>query len=1171
MLNLRLFGPVLLAFAIATLAAAAETGSIVPNGSFEQGEGDRPTGWTLEGAGEWVSGGAHSGRRCVAVEGEGRGVAFWACHDLPWKPNQLYQMSFWSRADAGTSGGCVVSGPVFANDDWGRSTEWTRARYVFLSPSTIPADAYLRVGVWETRGRVYFDDVELLPTLAIHKRFGDLELGEGERVEGTSYVFSHPFSGYANNYARPLAEFTAGYNSSRWVFGPGASVVYKHTVPGARLTEVKVTLAVNYHTEGTCVVEASSDGQKWEQIGTLDKVAAGEFPVPVALLPAEALMVRLRSPGQQEDERADSAPGSFQVNAYTFSATLDRDLGSRQGATTYVTIEQESPDLTVAVKDLGTGIGESVAQMTMTNRAATAVRLRAELVLTPEREGKPISFGADASVAAGATREVKIPWQATKVGTYDLGLRVTVGGKPVFAADAGQVTVPHIQDASYGYLISADGTADLWWCEGAWKIGRERAVPTKRNPELYVELARAEFEPVQLVVRPRRNLTGLRVSVSDLRGERGTLPASAVSIKQVEYVYVKHPTDKFGAESWWPDPLPAVKGPLDAPAGRNLPLWLTVHAPREARPGIYRGTVSLAAADGWRAQVPLRVRVFSFAIPEEVHVQTGLGLGQGEIWRYHNLTAAEDAQVREQVWDLYMQDWRDHHIAPYRFWTKGFEVKTSGFAWSGGEYDTEDPHTGKQCLKIVDDSPVGNPSAVMDGKIPLERGKPYVLRLWAKTASEGQEFMVTLGQINAAGQWLSGNNIDVVLSGTTQWKQYEVLIDPARFNAEAVSLSFTLRPTRWMEPGQTMGTTWFDDLYLGVEPDGPNLLADPGFEATPDDVKVTIDWTEWDRQAAKYLDDYHFTSFVLPVMGLGGGRYPNYDPGRFGPFKFGTPDYERLMGDYLMELQNHLEEKGWLKKAYIYWYDEPGEEDYDFVVERMKLIKRLAPKLTRMLTEQPEPPLYGAVDLWCPVLSNYSPEVLHARQKEGDRVWWYVCCGPRAPWLGLFIDHPHTDMRAWLWATWKWNVEGCLIWTTTWWTCGGLFGEKYQNPWEDPMSYTADSKPGAVGYWGNGDGRFLYPPNRRAWQDQETKYIEGPVDCYRWEQLRDGIDDYEYLWMLREAISKQPNSAAAKKARALLEVPAAVMGEDATQFSHQPLPMLEHRHRVAEALEALSK
>lgn len=1140
--------------------------SLLENGSFETGAGGRPAAWRLDGNGEWASSTWHSGRRSVAVKGVGKGTAMWRAENVRWKAGEVYQVRFWYRAEAGTTGGCVVSGPNFVNDDWGLRTQWTQARWAFRMPSKVPEDGYFRLGTWNVNGTVYFDDVALLPAMVIHRRFGDVELGEGERVDGTSYSFVHRLAGYGNNCARPLLAFTADYNSNRWVFGPGKYVVYRHGVAGARIKQASVAVTVNYYQRGTCVVEASSDGKSWTPIGRLDGLDSKELAVPNALLPAGEVYVRLRSPGQGE-KRADSAPGAFQVNQYQFTAELDRDMGTMAGTTTFITVLERSRVVDVKVRQLTLAAGKNTAVLAVTNRTSKPVSGQAAIVVT-DTAGRRQRAGVPFSVRPGATEEVSIPWEIRKPGDYQVEVEVVSADKLALRADAGALTVPDIMDSTYGYLISSDDSVDLWWCEGAWKIARDRLAPTAKRPEMMVEAARAEVEPVQLVIRPRKPLKGLKVAVSELKGEVASIPAAAVKVRQVEYVYVKRPTDRAGCEGWWPDPLPPVKGPLDAEAGQNLPLWITVHVPRTARPGVYRGRIELSAEGGWQASVPLRLRVYSFSIPRQVHLQTALGISQGNIWRYHNLTGADEA-LREKVWDLYMRDWRDHHISPYHFWTKPFRVEISGYEWSGGQYDSSTAHSGRQSLKVVDDNPRGNPSAAMKETVPVDPAKRYVLRWWAKTAADGQEFMVTLGQHDADGRWIPYHNIDIVRKGSTQWRQYEVTIGPGTITPKTRSVTVTLRPARWVESGETTGTTWYDDVFFAELPAGENLLRDPGFEKSPRDVKVTIDWTEWDRQARKYLDGYHFTSFRLPVMGLGGGRYPNYNKGMLGPFAFGTPEYERLMRDYLLQIQNHLEENGWLEKAYVYWYDEPGTNDYPFVVERMRLLKRLAPKLTRMLTEQPEEPLYGAVDLWCPVLHAYRPERLHARQKLGERVWWYVCCGPRAPWIGLFIDHPHTDMRAWLWATWKWQVEGCLIWTTNWWTVGSLFGAKYQNPWEDPMSYTAGSKPGAVRYWGNGDGRFLYPPNRKAWKDQQTQYIEGPVDSYRWELLRDGIEDYEYFWLLREAIARNPRSEKARRAARLLQVPESIIGDNATEYSHQPLPILEHRRRVAQALEEL--
>ena len=53
--------------------------------------------------------------------------------------------------------------------------------------------------------------------------------------------------------------------------------------------------------------------------------------------------------------------------------------------------------------------------------------------------------------------------------------------------------------------------------------------------------------------------------------------------------------------------------------------------------------------------------------------------------------------------------------------------------------------------------------------------------------------------------------------------------------------------------------------------------------------------------------------------------------------------------------------------------------------------------------------------------------------------------------------------------------------------------------------------------WGNGDGRFIYPP-LESFTDSSTPIIRGPIDSQRWEMLRDGIEDYEYFTILSELL-----------------------------------------------------
>jgi len=49
-------------------------------------------------------------------------------------------------------------------------------------------------------------------------------------------------------------------------------------------------------------------------------------------------------------------------------------------------------------------------------------------------------------------------------------------------------------------------------------------------------------------------------------------------------------------------------------------------------------------------------------------------------------------------------------------------------------------------------------------------------------------------------------------------------------------------------------------------------------------------------------------------------------------------------------------------------------------------------------------------------------------------------------------------------------------------------------------------------------GRFIYPPQDAANANPAGPVLDGPVDSIRWEMLRDGIEDYEYLTILERLL-----------------------------------------------------
>jgi hypothetical protein len=173
-----------------------------------------------------------------------------------------------------------------------------------------------------------------------------------------------------------------------------------------------------------------------------------------------------------------------------------------------------------------------------------------------------------------------------------------------------------------------------------------------------------------------------------------------------------------------------------------------------------------------------------------------------------------------------------------------------------------------------------------------------------------------------------------------------------------------------------------------------------------------------------------------------------------------------------------------------------------------------------------------------------------------------------------FIDHPGTELRLWPWQSWQYGVKGILVWATIYWTSPLAYPEPtLQDPWGDPMSWvTGYGNPvGLRSPWGNGDGRFLYPPRRDPNKSTEP-CLDGPINSIRWENLRDGVEDYEYFWLLQQAANDGARRGLAagllEDARALLRVPEAI-STDLTHFTTDPRAILEHRDKLARMIERL--
>jgi hypothetical protein len=500
--------------------------------------------------------------------------------------------------------------------------------------------------------------------------------------------------------------------------------------------------------------------------------------------------------------------------------------------------------------------------------------------------------------------------------------------------------------------------------------------------------------------------------------------------------------------------------------------------------------------------------------------------------------------------------------------------------WENIRIVNNETHSGNGALLIYDQDTKSNFTVAYRPliKIPPEG---FRVTFWYRTAIPDHRFNVSMNHYDADGKWMSGRNNDIILKGSGKWQCMDEVVED--FPAGANFIKIHARAARWTDAGELTGLVWLDDISIKNLATGDEYIEGGDFETEKrtepllpaEKLKPVLDFSAWDKGMQRALDYYHFNSFRLGIPGMGGGTFHAITQPNLRGFTEDDPEYWIMFDSYCKQIEAHLDQKGWLDEAFVYWFDEPSPDQYEFVKHGFDKLKKAAPRINRMLTEQPEEKLFDGPNIYCVISNLYNHDRAEERRQHGDNFWWYICTGPKAPYCTLFIDHPGTELRVWLWQTFKRNIEGILIWQTNYWTSGAAYPDSLQNPYEDPMGWVSGYSTAAGNKlpWGNGDGRFVYPPEAAAEGNPPEPIIDGPVDSIRWEMLRDGIEDYEYLAILKKLIDQKRAKLSASQRKdfsALLEVPESIT-KDMTHFTKDPAPIEKQRQKIAQAIEKLNR
>jgi len=378
----------------------------------------------------------------------------------------------------------------------------------------------------------------------------------------------------------------------------------------------------------------------------------------------------------------------------------------------------------------------------------------------------------------------------------------------------------------------------------------------------------------------------------------------------------------------------------------------------------------------------------------------------------------------------------------------------------------------------------------------------------------------------------------------------------------------------WAVPGQTPEEArrdfWRFMAQRRVCPDTIHPAPSLRFE----DGKVVADFAAFDAAAEFYFNElklpHAYTPWMFYCFGWGhppGAKFGQQPYEGKPPFEGADrsqlrPEFKRAYQACLKAFWEHLKARGWERKFVLYISDEPFDSQ-EPIRTQMKALCRMIHEVDPAIpiycsTWHHQPEWDGYLDVWG--LGHYGivpVETLRKIRAGGARVWWttdgQMCTD--TPYCAVERLLPHYCF--------KYGAEAYEFWGVDW-----LTYNPYEFGWHRYIHQS--EQPGKFYYvrYPNGDGYLAYPGAPIG--------HPGPVSSVRLEQAREGCEDYEFLYLLRERIAAAKragrDTAAAEQALAaaqeLVSIPNAG-GRWSTRILPDPDAVLRVKEQVARAVEAL--
>ena len=122
-----------------------------------------------------------------------------------------------------------------------------------------------------------------------------------------------------------------------------------------------------------------------------------------------------------------------------------------------------------------------------------------------------------------------------------------------------------------------------------------------RDQEAICEVVRGENATLQFVVRSAFNIRKLKVDVAQANNSGALLPKAKtgfVGFVKVGRTFAEASRDRIVSSSgWYPDPILEQES-IDVSFGNAQPIWVSIPVPKDAKPGIYKGRITVSGENG---------------------------------------------------------------------------------------------------------------------------------------------------------------------------------------------------------------------------------------------------------------------------------------------------------------------------------------------------------------------------------------------------------------------------------------------------------------------------------------------------------------------------------------------------------------------------------------------